>query len=293
MSDSWLDSKVVGQYGALKPQADALRDLFSSSITPQSAAGRLASTVLASDDADWRLWSLLFDVAAELPDKHPMITDLFLALRRMGGPSRESKQDAARDCVEGGAEMVEHAGRLMRCFPSDWRDRLWAWRDRSQPQEGEEGTPPSQQFLNFTAFSAQLLGKEPALEHRVFAFFALRDTLEADWDESYPGLAPSSEPDRRGTLGVDLSAAAQWILHAGSIIHKTDNGMISDGWRNGLGHRTKLWGGPPGFSPGRWALWKSRFLSAREIDGLSDDAQSWWQRRRRRWTVSKRKLSHT
>lgn len=87
MSESWFRSKIDADYGALLSHTKPLRELLSGSTSADRAAARIASDGFCQEDAAWRLWAIVFDATAELPDTHAALLDLLVELRKLSDSS--------------------------------------------------------------------------------------------------------------------------------------------------------------------------------------------------------------
>lgn len=103
----------------------------------------------------------------------------------------------------------------------------------------------SEEQLAITAFTAQLCARQ------------LVDFLSAaEFDfhiasEQGPTRSSALKAGDVQRLNVNVPIALQWILHAGEAIYNCEESFD-------LEARDGLWTGQPGFSYGRWKLWKER-----------------------------------
>lgn len=106
----------------------------------------------------------------------------------------------------------------------------------------DEGT------ISVIAFTAQLCAARLA-NHRDFLSAAELD-FHCVFEET-----PASPADLKAAdiqkLNVNVPIVAQWIKHAGRVIYNCEDSFD-------LPERDGLWRGQPGFSWGRWKLWKER-----------------------------------
>jgi len=280
MSDSWFWSKIGADYGALLSHTKPLRELLSGSTSADRAAARIASDGFGQEDADWRLWTIVFDAAAELPDTHAALLDLLVELQKLSDFSSPHTDDAAAANVAG----------WLNQFGSNWRDRhdiLLARRDGSfdKPNAAEQpsSTRPHEKWINFTCFSAKLLAApfpSPAADS-LGALAALRDALEQEPSDYYNDCearkAKASDNRPAGLkpqemLALDVTAAAQWVLYAAPVIRsKTERPECVT---RSLPANTGLWKGDAGFSPERWSFWKERFQALAEREDLGQDMRA-------------------
>ncbi|GME25426.1 uncharacterized protein LTHEOB_5334 [Neofusicoccum parvum] len=268
MTESWFQSKIAVDYGALRVHTDPLHQLFSGNISSETAAEHIISGNLKrQDDTAWRLWNLLFDAAAELPQHHETIIEVVLAI--------QAKHDNATDDPGLAKWMTE--------FPSDWRDRhgsLWSSREgnlgRPAQQNAHLALPgAAEQYSHFNAFSAKLLSSpfRPGVKVKSLAWSEFKGVLESP-PESYDGGSrrPLNDDERRKTLLIDVFAAAQWALYASDALRKADD--VPDRGVRYLHAQEGLWEGGEGFTLERWEFWKDRFQSlvdAGILDASADE----------------------
>lgn len=245
--------------GALEAQGDALRDLLSGTTSLQAAAERFASSELVNEDAAKRLWMVFFEVAADLPHKHSVLVEFYLALH---GLARDS-------CSENGRA----ASQLTRTFERYWHeahDILWA----SRVDEGVR-------WVIFNAFLARLLGARLNMALIMFGFVTIRSVLETREPARTLGLRFLIDRHGKGHLTREkedisllICAAAQWIIHSGQVIFQTENGMVPQAWTWTLTQSTDWWRGSPGFSRKRWDFWKWQLWCMAKRKKLSKLAKS-------------------
>jgi Protein of unknown function (DUF3632) len=76
------------------------------------------------------------------------------------------------------------------------------------------------------------------------------------WEEQdEPALFRTPLMSPAEIYAIDVSAAAQWVLHAGAVLVGVKNSDIEEHWARGLAEQTELWKGEPGHSRERWVLW--------------------------------------
>ena len=162
-------------------------------------------------------------------------------------------------------------------------DMLYAWRSGGLSGEKERlindpaAVPLGVQFINFSAFSAKLLATCPDHIDIVWGFLTCRDALEVKregWDKTSGAGKPRRELlSQAEVLAVDVSAAAQWILHTGASLFMVKNSDISDYWAKALEKQTDYWQGAPGFSHERWKLWHRRFLELEKQEDMGEEVE--------------------
>ena len=108
-------------------------------------------------------------------------------------------------------------------------------------------------FINLTSFKARLFDQQ-VFQLESWALMTLSTTLEKDY-ESQPHL-----------LNTFISAAAQCVLQAGSMIYKCDKELIFVG---PLLEKAREKG-----SVERWAFWKEKFVTVQYQQDLKDDARA-------------------
>ncbi|MCJ1377629.1 hypothetical protein MMC17_000724 [Xylographa soralifera] len=243
MYEEWFEAREHEQY-IEATEADPLQALLSWTISAEEATKRLilpgSTKSETASQKLWRLWTLVFDVAEELPETHPILVNLIREFRK--------RADVR---LKYGSDTIDWT--KAPNFDQNWRDThdsLQAWRGKS-PEE-------SQKWINFSAFSARVATAKLTELDTVWGFFAIRDALEVE-DQS-PQL-----------LNTDACAAAQWILHAGKAIYQTKNTDVSY-WD--IGQKTALWKGGPGFSSQRWAFWKERLHRVEQLKGSSEETKA-------------------
>jgi hypothetical protein len=279
MSESWFRSKIDADNGALQSQAEPLRELLSGNTSADKAAARIASDGFGREDAAWQLWAITFDAAAELPDTHAALLDLLVALRKLCDFSTSRTDDAAATNVAG----------WLNQFGSNWRDRddiLLARRDGSYDKANAAEQQPSarshEKWINFTCFSAKLLAvRFPSAATALYALAALQDALErepSDYYRDYEAHKAKASAYRSASLepqemlAVDVTAAAQWILHAAPVVRGESE--RPERFTRSLPAKAGLWKGDARFSPERWAFWKERFQALAEREDLGQDTRA-------------------
>jgi hypothetical protein len=120
------------------------------------------------------------------------------------------------------------------------------------------------EHINHIAFTARLsaLGI-PGADMRSHCEDAMHRAFE---------LTPESENELHGSalrsLNIHVPIAAQWIIHCGERILRTD-GEVYD-------RATKLeglWSGPPGFSRDRWDFWWRRALWVASLRSVRNETR--------------------
>lgn len=213
MSQAWFESKITEEFGALRQHAEPLRQLLAGNISSNEATERLVSSDLnRRDDTTWRLWQLIFDVAAELPQHQETIIEFMLTLQ-------VKRENGSKD---------PGLTAFLRPFASNWRDRhdiYWARREglyEKPPGRGDHKSlpGPGERFVNFDAFSAKLISSpyKSAVGLKVMAWSQLSRLLEEDrWNLSSLHDERSRNADEKGALMcLDTKATMQYILHAAS-----------------------------------------------------------------------------
>ena len=260
------------------PEATILDTYLSAQLDAKAAAKRL--TPPSQDptekvgDKQWRLWNLILDVAAELPQTQPDLVVLLEAFGTLENPGNwaidwsrlGSFGSVWRDAWECACLLLSYSVRqaghfsnlpfsaffylsfvlLISAIPSAFSTHRLT---TSPPPSSSPfiPPPPSDRWINFNAFSARLVAASVDNVSVVFGFFLLRDALE----ETLSGAAKEVEP----------RAAAQWILQAGSAVFKAENEQVDEGghWARGLAKESQLWRGGVGFGRARWEFWRARF----------------------------------
>lgn len=110
------------------------------------------------------------------------------------------------------------------------------------------GSAYSEEHLSIIAFTAQLCALQ-LVDANDFLSWAEIDFYAAF--EKTPPAGSALKGDDIRWLNVNVPIASQWILHAGEVIYNCEENFRS---KAGEG----LWTGQPGFSYGRWKLWKER-----------------------------------
>ncbi|KAI1655409.1 hypothetical protein F4813DRAFT_367801 [Daldinia decipiens] len=235
--DSFFDKKIADRWGPTRNEANALRELLRGNISHEEAATRFTSDVAASRSADvangslWGVWMLLQETAKKYPEHHAKLVKLVDAIRQL--PDLVIKGETAVKWPE------------LPKMAEVWGENVY---DRDELAYSEE-------HIAVTAFTAQLCARQ-LVDADDFLAMAVRDFYAAF--EQTPAEAADVKGDNVRLLNVNVPIAAQWILHAGEVIYNCEesfNLKSSDG----------LWTGNPGFSWGRWKLWKER---AEWVSGL-------------------------
>ncbi|MCJ1474494.1 hypothetical protein MMC13_003152 [Lambiella insularis] len=248
MYDEWFQARKGEKY--VEPtEAVPLKELLSGNISTEEASKQLTLPGSGHQKPEtasrklWRLWTLVFDAAEELPETHATLVDLI----------REFRERFDVHFKYGG-ETIDWTDAPN--FDQNWRDThdsLHAWR--------EESAETSQKWINFSAFSARVATANIAALDTIWGFFTIRDALEVRGQSSK-------------LLSMDTCAAANWILYAGKAIYQTKNSMVSSHWSIENAKETALWKGEPGFSRQRWAFWKERFHAVEETAEATEEAQT-------------------
>jgi hypothetical protein len=137
-----------------------------------------------------------------------------------------------------------------------WSDTLEFPPQSTGNQRSSPSVNLSQKWANHNAFtaacmSARVMGMEKSY-----------------WDLGLITGALENKSKTVPQLEMDVAAAAQWFLHAGSEIWRTkaDYGAV-------YGQDSELWKGKPGFSKERWNIWKERLATLEKDERLSDDTR--------------------
>jgi Protein of unknown function (DUF3632) len=292
-----LPSESPGQTSAQHSAAfpsSALDSFLSNTLTSAATASRLTSSVTNSKDVDIALchaWSLIFSAAALTTDHHQLLIDLLHTIRALPSAKLDNSLSTAEDHASSESHVSSKDSSLLIWaslpnFGSQWRDThdmLYAWRGGGLSGEKERlandpaAVPLGAQFVNFSAFSAKLLATYPDQIDIVWGFLACRDALEMkreSWDTtSRAGKARRELLSPAEVFAVDVSAAAQWILHTDASLFTVENSDISDYWAKALEKHTDYWKGAPGFSHERWKLWHQRFLETEKQEDMGKEVK--------------------
>ncbi|MCJ1388274.1 hypothetical protein MMC18_001119 [Xylographa bjoerkii] len=248
MYEEWFKAREHEQY-VEATEAAPFQAFLSRIISTEEATKQLILPGSASTKPEtasrklWRLWTLVFDAAQELPETHPILVDLVREFRE--------RADAH---LKYGSDTIDWTDAPK--FDQNWRDThdsLEAWRENS-PEE-------SQRWINFSAFSARVATANISDLDTIWGFFTIRDALEAE------GQSPA-------LLSMDVCASAQWILYAGKAIYQTKNSHVSEHWKIDKSQKTALWKGEPGFSRQRWAFWKERLHQVELSTSVSEETKT-------------------
>jgi Protein of unknown function (DUF3632) len=274
--------------------SSALDEFLSNTLTSAATASSLTSSITHSKDVDIALcivWGLIFDAAALTTDHHQRLIDLLHTIRALPSTTLENSHSTTEDhaTFESHVSSKDSSQLIWASLPnfaSQWRDThdiLDAWRGGGLHGEKERlandpaAVPLGVQFVNFSAFSARLLAAYPDQMDIVWGYFACRDALEMKrqrWDTtSGTGKTRRELLSPAEVFAVDVSAAAQWILHSGASLFVVDNSEIPDYWAKGLEKQTDYWKGAPGFSHGRWKLWHRKFIEMEEEEDMGKDVK--------------------
>ncbi|KAI1210680.1 uncharacterized protein F4807DRAFT_422263 [Annulohypoxylon truncatum] len=236
--DSFIDKQLADRWGPTRNEANAIRDLLHGNINPEDAAVRLTSDINASRSAEtakgalWGPWKLLEDTARKFPEHHTKLVKLVDAIRQLP------------DLVIRGELAVKWSE--LPNLAELWGENVF---DRDESAYSEE-------VISIVAFTAQLCARQ-IVDANDFLSAAELDFYTAF--EKTPAAGSALKADDIQRLNINVPIAAQWILHAGEAIYNCE-GTFS------LEARDGLWTGQPGFSYGRWKLWKER---AEWVSGLN------------------------
>jgi len=247
MYEEWFKAREHEPY-VEATEAGPLQALLSGTISTEEATKQLTLPGSASTKPEtasrklWRLWTLVFDAAEELPETHSILVGLIREIR-----------ERADVHLKYGWDTIDWTDAPN--FDQNWRDThdsLQAWREKS-PEE-------SRRWINFSAFSARVATANITELDTIWGFFTIRDALEVE------GQSPQ-------LLNTDICASAQWLLYAGKPIYQTNNSHVSKHWMIEKSQKTALWKGEPGFSRKRWAFWKERLLHVEQLKSVSEETK--------------------
>ncbi|KAI1383025.1 uncharacterized protein F4822DRAFT_421861 [Hypoxylon trugodes] len=227
--DSFLDGRIADRWGPSRNEANALRELLRGSVTPEEAAERFTSdarasrTINACHNSLDGMWILIKDTAGKYPEHHAKLVQLMDAVRRLPN-------------LQIGGENVEWSE--LPNLPECWGEHVF---DRDEMVYSEE-------TISVIAFTAQLCAHQ-VVDHNEFLSAAELDFHAAFEKTPLSGSVLKAEDIHR--LNATVPVAAQWIFYAGETIYNCEETF-------GLKVREGLWTGQPGFSYGRWKLWKER-----------------------------------
>ncbi|KAI5863337.1 hypothetical protein GGS23DRAFT_528501 [Durotheca rogersii] len=228
--DAFFDKRIADRWGPTRNEANAIRELLRGSITPEEAAARFTSDIRASRTAEasrgslWGMWKLLEDTARKFPEHHATLVKLVDAVRQL--PDLAIRGETAVKWPE------------LPILAELWGENVF---DRDELAYSEEQVA----IIGFTAqlCARQLVDANDFLSAAELDFYAAFEKAPA------AGSALKAGDIQR--LNVNVPIASQWILHAGEAIYNCEETF-------GLQARDGLWTGQPGFSYGRWKLWKER-----------------------------------
>ncbi|KAB2568993.1 hypothetical protein DBV05_g12331 [Lasiodiplodia theobromae] len=281
--NAWFQTKLTtaaaaaeddNAVSALRIYTPPLQCLF----TGTASAATTADTLIASNllDRAELLWQLIYAAAAELPEHHPALVDLLLALqsRHQTQPSPSAAEQHAPNPA---------LASWLTLFGPTWRarrDALWAARedgfDRAAQfdADGKKLLPrEGDMYVNFHAFSARLLRAGIAPEVRGMmreaAWEALAGVLEREV-EGYDGgiVRERFEIETMVLFWLDVWAGVQWVVFAGEEVRGGEGQKgQQEGERVGLLEVNGLWKGAEGFSEERWGFWRERLRGFLEVRG--------------------------
>ncbi|KAF9640006.1 hypothetical protein BFW01_g11812 [Lasiodiplodia theobromae] len=284
MSATWFQTKLTtitvgaddsdSAISALRTYTPPLQRLF----TGTASAATTADTLIASNllDRAELLWQLIYAAAAELPEHHPALVDLLLALqsRHQTQPSPSAAEQHAPNPA---------LASWLTLFGPTWRarrDALWAARedgfDRAArfDADGKKLPREGDMYVNFHAFSARLLGAGFAPDARGMlrdaAWEVLAGVLEREV-EGYDGgiVRERFEIETMVLFWLDVWVGVQWVVFAGEEVRGVE-GMEEEQeerGRRGLTEVNGLWKGAEGFSEERWGFWRERLRGFLEVTG--------------------------
>ncbi|KAI0900525.1 hypothetical protein F4806DRAFT_491414 [Annulohypoxylon nitens] len=236
--ESFINKQLADRWGPSRNEASAIKELLLGNITPEDAAVRLTTDVGASRTAEtirgslWGPWKLLEDTARKFPEHHEKLVKLVDAIRQLP------------DVVVRGETVVKWSE--LPNLAELWGENVF---DRDE-------TALSEEVVSIVSFTAQLCG------HQLVEANDFLSAAELDFYTAFEKTPAAGSPLKAGDiqlLNVNVPIAAQWILHAGEVIYNCEATFS-------LRDRDGLWSGQPGFSYGRWKLWKER---AEWVSGLN------------------------
>ncbi|KAI1464131.1 uncharacterized protein F4812DRAFT_443502 [Daldinia caldariorum] len=236
--DSFFEKQIADRWGPSRNEANALRELLQEKINPEEAATRFTSDVAAARSADkangslWGIWMLLQETAKKFPEHHVKLVKLVDAIRQL--PDVVIKGETAVKWPE------------LPKLAEVWGENVY---NRDELAYSEE-------HVAVTAFTAQLCASQ-LVDANDFLSPAVNDFYAAF--EQTPAAGSTVKGDDVRLLNSNVPIAAQWILHAGEVIYNSEESFNLDPSEG-------LWSGKPGFSWGRWKLWKER---AEWVSGLN------------------------
>ncbi|KAI8962591.1 hypothetical protein F5Y11DRAFT_322570 [Daldinia sp. FL1419] len=228
--DAFLDRKLTERWGPTKNEVNAVRELVRSNITPEEAATRLTSDIAASRTADaatgslWGIWMFIQEIARKFPEHHVKLVKLIEAVRQRP------------DVVIKGQTAVKWSE--LPKLAEVWGENVFDRDDRVYSEE----------IIAVIAFTAQLCAAQ-LVDANDFLSAAVGDFYSAF--EQTPEAGSTIKGDDVKLLNANVPVAAQWIFHAGETIYNCEESF-------NLTETNGLWTGKPGFSWGRWKLWKER-----------------------------------
>ncbi|KAI1095397.1 hypothetical protein F5B19DRAFT_441391 [Rostrohypoxylon terebratum] len=236
--ESFINKKLADRWGPSRNEASAIKELLLGNITPEDAAVKITSDVGASRNADaargalWGPWKLLEDTARKFPEHHEKLVKLVDAIRQLP------------DLVVRGETVVKWSE--LPKLAELWGENVF---DR-------DDTAYSEEVISIIAFTARLCG------HQLVEANDFLSAAELDFYTAFEKTPVAGTPLKAHDvqlLNVNVPIAAQWILYAGEVIYNCEATFS-------LRDRDGLWSGQPGFSYGRWKLWKER---AEWVSGLN------------------------
>ncbi|KAL7622382.1 hypothetical protein AAE478_007886 [Parahypoxylon ruwenzoriense] len=238
--DSFIDKRIADKWGPSRNEANAIREVLRGSIDAEEAAARFtrdinaSRTVEASRGSLWGMWKLLEDTARNFPEHHAKLVKLVDAIRQLP------------DLVIRGETAVKWPE--LPILAELWGENVF---DRDELAYSEEQ-------VSIIAFTARLCALQ-LVDANDFLSAAELDLYAAF--EKTPAAGSALKAGDVQRLNINVPIAAQWILHAGEVIYNCEEGF-------GLEARDGLWTGQPGFSYGRWKLWKERAEWVASLNGV-------------------------
>ncbi|KAJ5159011.1 Protein of unknown function DUF3632 [Penicillium coprophilum] len=271
--DSWLQTTEEPEYRTARPHAEILRRLVSNTIDSATAMKVLSLLDFKNDHTPWALWELIYEAAADVPSSQFSLLALLVEAEKLDSQLPESKpKDIPR--------------KWLGCFGSIWRDKWDMLSPHASSGWTVSASKSTTRWININTFSARLLATSSfsqGIKLRALGLSLLNMCLEVDptkykeerrqAQSALQRQSPWYKMDVSELLAANVCAAAQWIIHAGPLMWKDDRPDSPEYIQQVLPGKTDLWDGSPGFTKGRWQLWRDRFLFMAEYEDISPDVQ--------------------